>query len=145
MQDHQIAGHHLAPGDAPLRAAAQHQRAWAREVAQGLQRALGLAALVDGDAHHDEHRHQQDQRLLQVAECQVDRAAGNQQQEHRLAQHLERDAERPAPRRSAARSGPSAASRREASASRRPGDGAEGETLLSRSCSSTSAHVLRRR
>ena len=40
---------------------------------------------------------QQDERLLQVAEQQVDHAAAEQQRQHRLAHHLEDDAQRRAP------------------------------------------------
>ena len=91
-QHDQIAAHHLAPGDAPLHAIANDQRAWAGQVAQRLQHALGARLLN----HRDHHRHgreaQQDQRLMQAAEQQVDGAAAEQQRQHRFAHHLEGDA-----------------------------------------------------
>ena len=39
-------------------------------------------------------KHEQDDRFLQVAEHQIDRAAAEQQRQHRLAQDFEDDAQR---------------------------------------------------
>ena len=47
----------------------------------------------DGERREGE----QDERLLQVAERQIDDAAAEQQRQHRLAQDLEHDAQRRAP------------------------------------------------
>ena len=111
-----------APGDAQRRAVANHQRARAGQVAQRLERALGLALLHHGDRHHHHDRGSEHQRLAHVAEQEVDQRAGDEQQEHRLAQDLERDGERAAlrrrpaacsaPRRRAAASPPRSTGRR---------------------------------
>ena len=91
MQQHQVTGHDLAAGDALFHASAHHQRARTGQIAQRLQRALGLAFLIDGDADHHEHGHQQDQRFVKIAERKVDRAPGDQQQQHRFAHDFQRN------------------------------------------------------
>jgi hypothetical protein len=93
-QHDDVAAHHLAPGDAPLLAAAHHQRPRARQIAQGFQHTLGALLLVDGDAEHHQHEARQHGGLAHVAQHEVNGARRHQQQEHRLAQHLERDDQR---------------------------------------------------
>ena len=85
------------PAIALALAVANDQRARAGQIAQRLQHTLGARLLHDGD--HDRHRGEgeQDERLLQIAEHQVDDAADEQQRQHRLAQHLDRYSKRCAP------------------------------------------------
>ncbi len=92
----QIPDDHFPSGDRSPFAVAQHLRARARELAQRVERTLGLALLVERDADHHEHRRGERQRLAQVAEREIDRRRPDQQQEHRLAHHLPRDRPRPA-------------------------------------------------
>ena len=93
----EIATHHLPAGDSFALAIANDQRTRTGEIAQRLQDALGAGLLHDRD--HDRHGREgeQDERFLQVAERQIDHAAAEQQRQHRLAQHLEDDAQRRAP------------------------------------------------
>ena len=56
-----------------------------------------LALLHDGDQQDDQHRGREHERLAHVAEHEVDRRRGGEQQEHRLACDLERNGERAAP------------------------------------------------
>jgi hypothetical protein len=93
-ENDRIAAHHLAAGDTPPLAVADHQGARARQVAQGFQHALGAGLLHDGDADRQHGENEQNDRLLDVTERQIDQAAAEQQCEHRLAQHLERDPQR---------------------------------------------------
>ncbi len=86
-----IAARHLAAGDPFSLAVADHQRAWAGQVAQGLENPLCAGFLNDGDDDRQVGEDQQDQRLTPVAERQIDETAGNQQREHRLAQDFEDD------------------------------------------------------
>ena len=88
-QQHEVAQHQFATGDAPRLPTAQHQRTRAGEFAQGLQRALAAPLLHKADRHHDEHKAQQHQRFLRVAQYQVEQAAGHQQQKHRFGHHLD--------------------------------------------------------
>ncbi len=87
VQYQQVADHHLAAGHAGFLAAADHQRARRRQLAQRFQRALGLALLRQRDADHHEHERQQERRLGAVAQCQVQAAGDQQHQEHRLGEH----------------------------------------------------------
>ena len=93
----EVAPHDVAAGDPPALAVANDERAGAREVAQRFQHALGPRLLHHGD--HDRHGREgdQDDRLLQVAERQVNDAADQKQRQHRLAQHLDRYSKRRAP------------------------------------------------
>ena len=56
---------------------AHDERARARQVAQRVQRPLGLPLLVEGDADDDEDEAEEHERLLHVAEDEVERAAGD--------------------------------------------------------------------
>ena len=71
-EDDDVAADHLAPGDAPLPAVADHQRPRAGQVAQGIERPLGPALLDDGDAHHDEDEPQEQGRVHGFAHEQVE-------------------------------------------------------------------------
>ena len=71
----QIAAHHFPTGDALAHAVADNERARARQVAQGLQHALGARLLHDGDDDGERGEGEQDERFLQVAEREVNRAA----------------------------------------------------------------------
>ena len=87
-QQHGVADHQVAPGDAARRAATLHQCAWAGQITQGLHRALAAPLLHKADDHHDEHKAQQHQRFMAVAQHQVEPAARHQQQEHGLKHHV---------------------------------------------------------
>ena len=84
----QIAARHLAAGDALARAVSDHQRAGAGEVAQCLQHALGARFLNDGDHHRHDRESEQDERFFQVSEQEVDKAAAEQEREHRFTKNL---------------------------------------------------------
>ena len=86
-----------APAMRAALAVAHHQRARARQVAQRLERALGLALLHHGDRDHHDDRGGQHQRLVHVADHEVERRRGDEQQEHRLAHHAERERSQAAP------------------------------------------------
>ena len=88
-----VADHDLAPGDAPLLAVADHERPRARQITQRLERTLALAFLDERDADDHEHEREQHRRFALVAQQQIDDAAGDQQQEHRLAHDVGRDRE----------------------------------------------------
>ena len=97
LQHQQIPPRHLDARDALARPIADHQGARARQAAQGLQHALGAGLLHDGDDDGDEREGEEDQRLLQIAQQQIEQAAAQQQRQHGLAQHVEHDAEGRAP------------------------------------------------
>ena len=90
-KQHQVAPHHLRAGDPRFGAIADDEGARAGEVAQRFERALGLALLDHRDHHHHDDRGRQDKGFGQVAENEVDARACDEQEEHRLAQNLERD------------------------------------------------------
>ena len=87
-QQQQVAAHHVTPRDTQVLAIAHHQRARAGEVAQGLDRAFGLAFLVQRQAKRDQHETEQREAFLQVAEREVQGTRAEQQQEHRFAHSL---------------------------------------------------------
>ena len=72
-------------------AVANDQGARAREVAQGLDRALRSAFLEQRQRQRDQHEAEERQTLAQIAECKIEPACGEQQQEHRLAHRLDGD------------------------------------------------------
>ena len=92
-QQHDVADHQVAAGDALRLAVAHHQCARTGQVAQGVQRALGSALLHEADTHDHEDEAEQHEGLVAVAEQHVDGAAGHQQQEHRLGHHLAQQAQ----------------------------------------------------
>jgi hypothetical protein len=92
-EDDDVAPHHLAAGDAEPPAATDDQGARAREILESFEDALGAALLVDGDGDRGERRGEKHERLAVVAEREIDAARGQEQEEHRLAADLERDAE----------------------------------------------------
>ena len=96
--DH-VAAHNVTAGDADALAVTNHQRTRAGEVAQGLQHVFGARLLHDGDDNRDRREYEEQQRLAEIAEREIDRAAGQQQQQHRLAQHVEDQAHDRAPAR----------------------------------------------
>ena len=90
-EDDEVAAHHLAPGDAPMHAVADDERARARQVAQRLERSLGAPLLDDGDGHDHEHEAEQHQRVGRLAHEEVEAPGGDEHEEHRLAGDLEGD------------------------------------------------------
>ena len=97
LQHQQIPPRHLDAGDAQTHAIADHQGARARQIAQGLQHALGAGLLNDGDDNGDQREGEEDQGLLQIAQQQIKQPAAQQQRQHGLAQHIEHDLEGRAP------------------------------------------------
>jgi hypothetical protein len=87
-EHNQIAARHLAPGDALARAVSDHQRTGAGEVAQRFQHALGARFLNDSDRHRQDSEYEQDKRFFQISEQEVDKAAAEQECEHRFAKNL---------------------------------------------------------
>jgi hypothetical protein len=61
------------------------ERTRTRKVAQRRQRAFALVFLVNGDGSDDQHRRTENERLVDVAQRKVDRRAGHEQQQDRLA------------------------------------------------------------
>ena len=96
-EDDEVTPHDVAAGDPLALAVANDERTGAGEIAQCLQNALGAHLLHHGD--HDRHRGEDDQddRLLQIAEHQINHATDEQQRQHRFAQHLDRYSKRCAP------------------------------------------------
>ena len=91
-QHDDVAAYNVASRDSDPLAVAPHQGARARQVAQGIQRVLSAPLLYVGDADDDEDEPQQHERLGTVAEQEVERTTGEQQQEHRLLEDLEQHA-----------------------------------------------------
>lgn len=96
-QDEEIATDDLAARDPLPLPVPDHERSRTGQLAQGFQHAFGAGLLHDGDDDGDGAERQEQQRLAKVAEQQVDQPAAQKQREHRLAQHLEHDAQRRAP------------------------------------------------
>ena len=65
-----------------------NQRAWAGEVTQRLQHMLGARFLNNGDRHRHDRECEQDKRFFQISEQEVDKAAAEQECEHRFAKNL---------------------------------------------------------
>ena len=87
-QYHEVIGDDLSARNSLSLPATDHQRPRAGEVTQGLQRPLRLSFLVKSDAQHHEDKAEEHQGFLHVPQDQVDRAAGQQQKEHRLSDHI---------------------------------------------------------
>jgi hypothetical protein len=92
-EEDDVVAHDVLAGDAHLLSGPDHQRPGAGQVPQRLQRLLGPVLLGKGDAHDDEHEAQQEERLGGLPEDEVQQAAGQEQQEHGLLEHLEGDVE----------------------------------------------------
>jgi hypothetical protein len=58
---------------------AEHKRARARKIAQGVQSALGFSFLKNGNGENDDHRERQNQRLAHIAENEINDGACDQQ------------------------------------------------------------------
>jgi hypothetical protein len=58
-------------------------------VAERIERALRLLVLVEGDADHDEDRGKKNRGFPEVAENEVDRPAGDEQEDHGLAEDVD--------------------------------------------------------
>jgi hypothetical protein len=86
-----VAPHHLGAGDAEPFAVAHDESPGAREVPESLQRALRPVLLGDGDRQDHEDRGGQDERLPDVAQHHIHRRRRQQQDEHRLAEHVEHE------------------------------------------------------
>jgi len=76
---HQVAGHQIERGDSLHPAVADDARLGRGQIAQGIERPLASAFLVDHESDRDEREERQQQTFAQVADGQVD--AGGQQQE----------------------------------------------------------------
>ena len=91
-----VLAHDLAPGNPALHAVPNHERSRARQIAQRSERALRLALLIERDADDEHHEHEEQHRVLDPrrllqADEEIDRAGSDEQQQHRLADHRERD------------------------------------------------------
>jgi hypothetical protein len=91
LDDEKIAADHLAPRDPLLHTVAYHESARAGEISQRLERAFGLSLLIERDPHHDEDEEEEHERLLQIAEEEIEHAARDEHEEHRLAHDLGRN------------------------------------------------------
>ena len=90
-QDNDISPRHLASGNTMLLPVANDQGTRARQVAEGLEGALGLALLVERYPDDHEHKAEQHDRFPQVTENKVDRPADDEKQEHRFPHHVKRN------------------------------------------------------
>ena len=88
-ENKQIAANHLAPGDPSPYAATDDERARTCEIAQRFESPFASGFLDDGNAHRKSREHGENQRLAQVAECEIDEAAGDKQRQHRFAQDID--------------------------------------------------------
>ncbi len=73
-----VAAHDLAPRNAFARAVANHQRARTGQVAQRLQHPFGARFLNHSDRNGHQRESEQNQRVLEVTQHQVDRTAAKQ-------------------------------------------------------------------
>src|SRR5262249_7684259 len=96
-EEKDVAPDHLAAGDARARAVPDPAGARARQVAERLERPLGLLFLVQRDRGDQDDEAEQHQGLLAIAEDEVDRAAGEEQEEHRLGDDVAPDGDEAAP------------------------------------------------
>ena len=96
-EDEHVAADHLAPGDAPPRPSRttrarglerSRSAARARSVLRSWTSVMPMTTTTNDD---------EDERLLEIAEQEVDRSGGEEQEEHRLLQHRGRAGEEPAP------------------------------------------------
>ena len=93
LEKHDVIHDYVAAGNDLRLAVAHDAHTRAGQVAQRLEHALRLALLDDRDAEDYPHEREQQQRFTGVAQDQVEQARGNDHQEHRLAEHAERDAQ----------------------------------------------------
>ena len=93
----EVAAHDIAAGNPLAFAVADDQRTRAGQVAEGFEDPLGASLLDDGDQDGEGCEDDQNDRLLYVAECEIDAAATQQQRQHRLAQDFQHDTERGPP------------------------------------------------
>jgi len=92
-QDHAIAAHDVAAGNARGHPVAYDERPRARQVAQRLEGMFGLLSLVERDADDDPDRRHERNRFFEIAEKQIHGADRDQQQQHRFAHDLDGDVE----------------------------------------------------
>ena len=86
LGDHDdVAAHHFPARNADSLAVANHQRAWAGELAQRIECLFTAPLLDDGDGHGDGREGEQHQCVAAFAQYSVDHRRRNQQREHRLA------------------------------------------------------------
>ena len=87
-QAHHIATHYLVARNAQALAVANDQCTRAAQIAQGGEGGFGAAFLHHGNAYRETGEPQQHQGFGSVAECEIDCARNNQQQEHGLLQYV---------------------------------------------------------
>ena len=92
-QQQVVAAHHFSTRDPLDPAVSNHRCPGAGQIAQGLERALGLALLVERDADNHDDKTQQHQRILRLAQHEVDDAGANQHQQHRLTHDVQDDSD----------------------------------------------------
>ena len=83
-----VATHHFEAGDDLLLAVAHDGGLWTGEVTQCIEGTLGAAFLNDRDRDDHDHEAQQHQPFADVTEQQVKAGCAQQQQKHRLFEHL---------------------------------------------------------
>src|SRR5450830_108650 len=88
-QDQDVFPDNVAPRNANAPPIANDERSWARQVAERFERPLGLARLIERNAHDAEHRGQKHQSLSTTAEKEIDRAAADEKKNHRLSKNFE--------------------------------------------------------
>ncbi len=92
-EDDEIAARNFAPRDAAAFAVTDDKRARACKIAQGVEDAFGSAFLKNGDQHREVREGEQHHGFCEIADREIDDSAGDQEQQHRLAQHVEKDAQ----------------------------------------------------
>ena len=87
-EEYDVAPDDVAAGDPLLLPVANDQRARRGEIAQCSERVLGLVLLVQRDGDHDDDERHQDDAVERLGEQEVQDAGADQEQQHRLSQHI---------------------------------------------------------
>ncbi len=90
LEQEEIIADHLAPRDASLLPVADDEGARTREVPQPVERALRLVLLIHRDAGDQDNEAEEHEGFLRIAEDDVDRPTGDEEDKHRLAEQVER-------------------------------------------------------
>jgi hypothetical protein len=85
----------LSPGDANALAVSDDEGAGARQVAERLERTLGLSLLEEGERHDEDHEPEEHEAFATVADGHVDAAAHQEEQGHRLTHEREHIGQEP--------------------------------------------------
>jgi hypothetical protein len=88
-----VTTNHVASGDMLCDTIADDDRFWGRQISKRLEDTFSAELLDDCDRNGEQSEDNEDEGITQLAKHQVDEAADDQQDEHRLAQNVSNDAE----------------------------------------------------